>query len=106
MVPIVFGRRSEASDSGVPRVNVVAIAVLLGSTLFGVVGSMASGNRIPVAVMILVGLVLMQAPRIAQQWERAVVLRLGRFVGLHGPGLFWIMPFIDSVSSWIDQRTI
>jgi SPFH domain/Band 7 family protein len=34
------------------------------------------------------------------------VLRLGRFVGLHGPGLFWIMPFIDSVSSWIDQRTI
>ena len=49
---------------------------------------------------------LMQSPRIAQQWERAVVLRLGRFVGLRGPGLFWIVPFIDSVSSWIDQRTI
>ena len=54
----------------------------------------------------LVGLVLMQAPRIAQQWERAVVLRLGRFVGLRGPGLFWIVPFVDRVSSWIDQRTI
>ena len=48
----------------------------------------------------------MQAPRIAQQWERAVVLRLGRFVGLRGPGLFWIVPFVDRVSSWIDQRTI
>ena len=36
----------------------------------------------------------------------AVVLRLGRFVGLRGPGLFWIVPFIDTVSSWIDQRTI
>jgi regulator of protease activity HflC (stomatin/prohibitin superfamily) len=35
-----------------------------------------------------------------------VVLRLGRFVGLRGPGLFWIVPFVDSVSSWIDQRTI
>ena len=48
----------------------------------------------------------MQSPRVAQQWERAVVLRLGKFVGLRGPGLFWIVPFIDSVSSWIDQRTI
>jgi regulator of protease activity HflC (stomatin/prohibitin superfamily) len=48
----------------------------------------------------------MQAPRIAQQWERGVILRLGRFIGLRGPGLFWIIPFIDSVSSWIDQRTI
>src|ERR1700676_558523 len=106
MVPAVFGRRLEASDSSVPRVNVVAIAVLLGSIGFGVVGSMASGSPIPLVVMVLVGIVLMQAPRIAQQWERAVVLRLGRFVSLHGPGLFWIMPFIDSVSSWIDQRTI
>jgi regulator of protease activity HflC (stomatin/prohibitin superfamily) len=42
--------------------------------------------------MILVGMVLQQAPRIAQQWERAVVLRLGRFVGLREPGLFWIVP--------------
>jgi regulator of protease activity HflC (stomatin/prohibitin superfamily) len=50
--------------------------------------------------------VLMQSPRVAQQWERAVVLRLGRFVGLRGPGLFWIVPFVDTVSSWIDQRTI
>jgi regulator of protease activity HflC (stomatin/prohibitin superfamily) len=56
--------------------------------------------------MAVIGVVLMQAPRVAQQWERAVVLRLGRFVGLRGPGLFWIVPFVDTVSSWIDQRTI
>ena len=48
----------------------------------------------------------MQAPRVAQQWERAVVLRLGRFVGLRGPGLFWVVPFVDRVTAWIDQRTI
>jgi regulator of protease activity HflC (stomatin/prohibitin superfamily) len=106
MVPILFGRRSEDSGGSDPRVNVVAIAVLLGSIVFGVVGLVASGNPIPLVVMLLVGVVLMQAPRIAQQWERAVVLRLGRFVALRGPGLFWIVPFIDSVSSWIDQRTI
>jgi regulator of protease activity HflC (stomatin/prohibitin superfamily) len=57
-------------------------------------------------VMLLVGVVLMQAPKVAQQWERAVVLKLGRFVGLRGPGLFWIVPFVDTVSSWVDQRTI
>ena len=56
--------------------------------------------------MLIVGLTLMQAPRVARQWERAVVLRLGRFVGLRGPGLFWIVPFIDTISSRVDQRTI
>ena len=56
--------------------------------------------------MLVIGFVLMQSPRIAQQWERAVVLKLGRFVGLRGPGLFWIVPFIERVSSHIDQRTI
>ena len=35
-----------------------------------------------------------------------MVLRFGRFVGLRGPGLFWILPFVDRVSTWIDQRTI
>ncbi len=106
MVPVLFGRRSEAPGGNVPRVNIVAIAVLLGSIGIGVIGFMASGNPISLVVLVLVGMVLMQAPRIAKQWERAVVLRLGRFVGLRGPGLFWITPFVDTVSSWIDQRTI
>jgi regulator of protease activity HflC (stomatin/prohibitin superfamily) len=48
----------------------------------------------------------MQSPRVARQWERAVLLRLGRFVGLRGPGLFWVIPFVENVSSWVDQRTI
>jgi regulator of protease activity HflC (stomatin/prohibitin superfamily) len=106
MVPVVFGRRSEASDGSVPRVNVIAVVVLLGSVLLGAGGTVVAGNPIPLIAMVLAGLVLMQAPRIAQQWEHAVVLRLGRFVGLRGPGLFWIVPFIDTVSSWVDQRTI
>ena len=44
------------------------------------------------------------APRIADQWEKAVVLRLGRFRGLKGPGLFWVVPFVDRVVGWIDLR--
>jgi regulator of protease activity HflC (stomatin/prohibitin superfamily) len=46
------------------------------------------------------------SPRVANQWERAIVLRLGRYVGSRGPGLFWILPFVEGVATWIDQRTI
>src|SRR5215510_1306214 len=105
MVPIEFTRRPHDASQGM-RVNVVAAAILLGSILIGVGAAMAVGSGIPLVVMVIVGVVLMQAPRIAQQWERAVVFKLGRFTGLRGPGLFWIVPFIDSVSAWIDQRTI
>src|SRR5712692_1024150 len=106
MVPVVFSRRSEEPGRCGSRVNVIALAVLLGSLVSGGVGFITTNNPIALVAMVLVGLVLMQAPRIAQQWERAIVLRLGRFHAMRGPGLFWIIPFVDSVSSLIDQRTI
>jgi regulator of protease activity HflC (stomatin/prohibitin superfamily) len=106
MVSVALTRRSEESAAPARRVNVVAIAILLGAIVLGLVGWNATGDPAPLVVMALVGIVLMPAPRIAQQWERAVVLRFGRFVGLRGPGLFWVVPFMDRVSSWIDQRTI
>ena len=81
------------------RTNVVSIAVLIGSIAVGALASAPARNPLPLVVMAIVGLVLMQSPKIAQQWERAIVLRLGRFVGLRGPGLFWIVPFIDTVSA-------
>ncbi len=42
--------------------------------------------------------------RIANQWEKAVVLRMGKFTGLRGPGLFFVIPIIDQVDNYIDQR--
>jgi regulator of protease activity HflC (stomatin/prohibitin superfamily) len=89
-----------------PRTNVVAVGVLLGSLIWGGLISLAIRNPVPLIAMGVIGAIAMQSPKVAQQWERAVVLRLGRFVGLRGPGLFWIVPFVDTVSSWIDQRTI
>jgi regulator of protease activity HflC (stomatin/prohibitin superfamily) len=106
VVSVALGRRSEESASRGPRLNVVAIGILLAALALGLAGWNATGNPLPLVVMALAGVVLMPAPRIAQQWERAVVLRFGRFVGLRGPGLFWIVPFMDRVSSWIDQRTV
>jgi regulator of protease activity HflC (stomatin/prohibitin superfamily) len=95
-----------AAAPATPRVNVVALAILIVSLVVGGALMVQAGSPLPLIVAALVGAVLMQSPRIAQQWERAVVLRLGQFVGLKGPGLFWIVPFIDTVSSWVDQRTI
>jgi regulator of protease activity HflC (stomatin/prohibitin superfamily) len=105
MVSVDLNRREVVSIAG-PRTNVVAILLLLASIAVGLAGSVVTRNPLPVGLMLIVGAVLMQSPRIAQQWERAIVLRLGRFTGLRGPGLFWILPFLDRVSSWIDQRTI
>ena len=88
------------------RLNVVATAILIVTVAVGLLLAIALRNPVPVIVAVVVGLTAAQAPRIARQWERAIVLRLGRYHGLQGPGLFWVVPFIDVVSSWIDQRTI
>jgi hypothetical protein len=105
MAPVIFAG-SDGSGVSVPRVNFVAIAILLGAAAASVYAWQSTDSPLaPVAILAL-GVVLMQAPRVAQQWERAVVLRLGRFVGLRGPGLFWVVPFVDRVTAWIDQRTI
>jgi regulator of protease activity HflC (stomatin/prohibitin superfamily) len=57
-------------------------------------------------VFSLVGLYFLFALKIAQQWEKAVVLRLGKFRKLAGPGMFWIIPIMDTTASWIDHRVI
>src|SRR5215210_3015690 len=106
---IDLGRRSDAAGGAglrLPRLNVIAVAILLIFVVAGALGSLATDSGLPVVLMAIAGVLLMQSPRVAEQWERGVVLRLGRFVGLKGPGLFWIVPFVDRVSSWIDQRTI
>ena len=89
-----------------PNVNVVSILVLLGPIVVGLLATIAARNPLPVIVSVVVGLIAMQSPRIAKQWERGIVLRLGRFHAMRGPGLFWVLPFVDVLASWIDQRTI
>ena len=59
-----------------------------------------------VVILILAVIFLAMAIKIANQWERAVVLFLGRFVGIMGPGIFLIVPFLSRVAYWIDLRVI
>ncbi|HKS63297.1 MAG TPA: slipin family protein [Xanthobacteraceae bacterium] len=58
------------------------------------------------AIAFVVALVLSSSIKVADQWDRAVVLRLGKFQALRGPGLFGIIPIIDTVPYWVDTRVI
>lgn len=57
-----------------------------------------------VAVWTMLSVYILFAMKVASQWEKAVVLRLGKFKGLKGPGLFWILPIVDTIPIWIDHR--
>jgi regulator of protease activity HflC (stomatin/prohibitin superfamily) len=87
-------------------INVVSVLIFLAFAAVGGIVTYALGSPVPVVVSAIAGILAAQSPQIAQQWERMVVLRLGRYVGLRGPGLFWIIPFIETVPRRIDQRVI
>ena len=98
--------RSNLPAPNAPRLNFISALAFLAPVGLGVVSTLITFNPAGVVIGVLLGLLLAQSPKIARQWERGVVLRLCKFVGLRGPGLFWIIPFVDSVSTWIDQRVI
>ena len=82
-------------------IGVLLFVVLLAA---GAGVAAATDSRIPLAAGALVGLYFLFAIRIADQWERVAVLRFGRFVGLRGPGLFYMTPIVDRLSRYVDQR--
>jgi len=98
--------RNNLTSPNSPRANVVSALVFLVPLALGILITINTLSPVGAIVGVVLGLLLSQAPKIAKQWERAVVLRLGRYVGLRGPGLFWIIPFVDTVSTWVDQRVI
>jgi regulator of protease activity HflC (stomatin/prohibitin superfamily) len=98
--------RSSLSTSNVPRANIVATATFVFPVILGLLISLLLWNPVGLIVGIILGFLAAQAPKVAKQWESAVVLRLGKYIGLRGPGLFWIIPFVDTVAAWIDQRVI
>jgi regulator of protease activity HflC (stomatin/prohibitin superfamily) len=91
----------------------------VAGTIFGILlaiailGAILMDGKVPdlwIGVFVLVLLILatyfLYALKVASQWEKAVVLRLGRFHGLRGPGVFWIVPIVDTIPSWIDHRVM
>jgi regulator of protease activity HflC (stomatin/prohibitin superfamily) len=86
------------------EVSSPGVAAMAGCLAVGGVGAALSANRLPLVVGIAAGLFLMFSLKVVRQWERVAVLRFGRYRRLRGPGLFMLVPVVDSLSAFVDQR--
>ena len=85
-------------------VNPVGSAIFIISALAGVAATVRLDSPWPIAFGLLAGAFFLFGIKVASQWEKAAVLRLGKYTGLRGPGMFFIVPIVDSVSQFVDQR--
>ena len=100
-----FSLAIEGAPSGA-RANFVSVFLALSLIGIGVLSLLATHSAVGFGVSVGLGILAGMAPQVAKQWERAVVLRLGHYRGMRGPGLFWLVPFVDKISAWVDQRVI
>jgi regulator of protease activity HflC (stomatin/prohibitin superfamily) len=91
--------------SALPALIFVLI-ILVGFGIAYATSAYHVASAVVAIVTVIVALVVSSSIKVADQWEKVVVLRLGRFRSLEGPGLFFIIPIIESVAYWIDTRVI
>lgn len=95
------------------HISPIAITIFTVFLLIAILGAVIGDGRFPDAVigvwifgLTMMGAYFLFALKVASQWEKAVVLRLGKFHGLKGPGVFWLIPIIDNATMWIDHRVM
>jgi len=93
---------SALAESG--PISSIGLALFIVCALLGGIVTMALNHPAPLFAGGFIGLYFMFAIKVADQWEKAAVLRLGRYRGLFGPGPFHIIPIVDSISRVVDQR--
>jgi regulator of protease activity HflC (stomatin/prohibitin superfamily) len=102
--------RASGLDQRIPPIAGTIFAVFL---IAAILGAFAMDGKVPdgwvgayVLGLTLIGTTVMFSLKVASQWEKAIVLRLGKFIGLRGPGLFWIVPLVDAIPAWVDHRVM
>jgi regulator of protease activity HflC (stomatin/prohibitin superfamily) len=85
---------------------VVILCIGLASAYFEYAASAYTGSIVTAVAAFIVAIIVSYAIKIADQWEKTIVLRLGRFRSLEGPGLFFIIPIVETTPYWIDTRVI
>jgi regulator of protease activity HflC (stomatin/prohibitin superfamily) len=80
------------------------IAAFLACLACGLAGSKVIHSPVPLLAGLAVGVYLMFSIKVVQQWQRVAILRFGRYRGLRGPGIFLIVPIMDTLSRFVDQR--
>ncbi len=95
------------------HINGMAGAIFAILLAIGIIGPVLMDHRVPdgwiityVIFFYMLAFFILFSLKVAKQWEKAVVLRLGNFRALRGPGLFWIFPVIDTITIWIDHRVM
>ena len=95
------------------RVSPIAVLIFSLFIIIAVLGAIVGSDRyadwlvgVWVSGFTLIGMYFLFALKVASQWEKVVVLRLGKFIGLKGPGIFWLTPVIDTAVMWIDHRVM
>jgi regulator of protease activity HflC (stomatin/prohibitin superfamily) len=88
----------------IQNVNGVAIGAAVVCVAAGAISTLATQHSAYAIAGILAGLYLLNAIKVVRQWEKAVKLRFGRYVVLRGPGIFLIVPIVETLSSFVDQR--
>jgi regulator of protease activity HflC (stomatin/prohibitin superfamily) len=103
-------RKSQKVDQHIPPISGTIFSVFL---LIAVLGALFGDGKYSDAVLggwvlvwLMIGIYILFALKVASQWEKVVVLRLGKFIKLAGPGAFWIIPIIDTTPTWIDHRVM
>ena len=87
--------------------RLAAFLALLVIALGVAVAVLGEGQPVAITaavILFVIGAFIPQSLMMASQWERAVVLRMGRLQSIQGPGVFWILPILDRVAAWVDQR--
>src|SRR5579864_843097 len=102
------------AQTGNPRVSGVAVALFAVCIVLGCIGSAmlfhvaappgALRSAAPLIAGGAIGIYLLFSIRVANQWEKVAVLRFGKYVGLRGPGMFHLIPVIDTLGVYVDQR--
>ncbi len=83
---------------------IIFVLAILGVAIMDTNGVSETISVSYLIILILLGTYLLLATQVASQWEKAVVLRFGKFRALKGPGIFWLIPIADVVVNWIDHR--
>jgi len=91
-----------ALDRNKNQISGVAVALFAISVGTGVGLMVALRSWVPLLVGFLIGIYLLFSIKLADQWQKVAVLRLGRYVGLRGPGLFHVIPIVDRLSRYVD----
>jgi regulator of protease activity HflC (stomatin/prohibitin superfamily) len=106
----IIPKKQGKDDQHISGVAATIFGVLL---VAAVLGALSMDGRVPdlwiglfVVALTTAATYVLFALKVASQWEKAVVLRLGKFHGLRGPGVFWIVPIVDTIPAWIDHRVM